>query len=38
VADVLGNVRHCLGRASKLAAAFLTAGLDVSPCGRVKVT
>ena len=38
MADVLGNVRHCLGRASELAAALLTAGLDVSPCGRVKVT
>jgi len=37
VADMLGNVRHGLGRAGELAAALLTAGLDVSPRGRVKV-
>ena len=37
VAEVLGNVRHCLGRASEFAAALLTATLDVSPRGRVKV-
>jgi len=37
MADMLGNVRHGLGRAGELAAALLTAGLDVSPRGRVKV-
>ena len=34
---MLGDVGHRLGRAGELAAALLTAGLDVAPRGRVKV-
>ena len=37
MAEVLGDMRHGLGRAGQLAAALLTAGLDVAPRGRVQV-
>src|ERR1017187_3318610 len=37
VAEVLGHVRHRLGRTSELAAALLPAGLQITPSSRVQV-